>query len=131
MVVAEVVVDASVIVDLLVDSDVASTIDERLRDHRLHAPAHIDAEVLSALGRLHRAGRLSTRVVAIRITRLAAAPIERHPLAPLLEGAWRARGSMRLVDGLCATLVNRLGIPVVTTDRRLAASLASAELIEV
>ena len=127
---AEVVVDASVIVDLLVGTTEARAIEERLRDHALHAPAHIDAEVLSALGRLHRAGRLSARSVATRIARLAAAPIERHPLAPLLGGAWRARGSLRLVDGLYAALSARLGIPVVTTDRRLAASLASAELIE-
>jgi hypothetical protein len=29
-----------------------------MRGHELHAPAHLDAEVLSALGRLHRAGEV-------------------------------------------------------------------------
>ena len=126
----EVVVDASVIVDSLVDTEVARAIDARLRDHVLHAPAHIDAEVLSALGRLHRAGRLSARMVATRLSRLAEASIERHPVGPLLEEAWRTRENLRLVDGLYAALSHRLGIPLVTTDRRLAASLSTAELIE-
>jgi len=31
-----------------------------MRGHRLHAPAHLDAEALSALGLLHRANDSST-----------------------------------------------------------------------
>lgn len=48
----EIVVDASVIVDLVTDGPQASEIVEVLEHRRLHAPAHLDAEVLSALGRL-------------------------------------------------------------------------------
>jgi predicted nucleic acid-binding protein len=127
--VPDVVVDASAIVDLLVESGTARLISERLRKHGLHAPAHLDAEVLSVLGRLHRSGRLSARMVATRLARLAAASIVRHPVGPLLDAAWRLRENLRLVDGLYVALGDRLGLPVITTDRKLAAAVPSAELI--
>jgi predicted nucleic acid-binding protein len=43
-----VIVDASAMVDLLVGSPVSVAVHERLRARELHAPAHFDAEVLSA-----------------------------------------------------------------------------------
>ena len=124
-----VVIDASALVDLLVGSPLAGEIRHRLGRTELHGPAHLDAEVLSALGRLHRAGHLSARQAAIRIDRLATAPIERHPLPPLLPGAWRLRGSLRLVDALYAALANELGAPIVTSDGGMAAAVPGAELI--
>jgi len=127
--VPEVVVDASALVDLLVGGAAARLIAARLRGHMVNAPAHVDAEVLSALGRLHRAGQLSARVVRARIDHLASIPIERHLLPPLLESAWQTRANVRLADGLYAALGDRLGAPVITTDRTFAAALPSAELI--
>jgi predicted nucleic acid-binding protein len=49
------VLDTSAMVDLLVGSDHAGSIQAHLHDAELHAPGHFDAEVLSALGRLHQA----------------------------------------------------------------------------
>ncbi len=49
-----VIVDASAMVDLLLGTELSNSVAERLRGQQLHAPAHFDAEVLSALGRLHR-----------------------------------------------------------------------------
>jgi predicted nucleic acid-binding protein len=127
---AELVVDASAIVDLLVRSEVAAAVAARLRGHALHAPAHVDAEVLSALGRLQRAGLLSSRQVGARLARVATAPIRRHLLAPLLSGAWRRRHNLRLVDACYVELAEALGgVPLVTTDRALAAASGSAELV--
>ena len=67
-----VIVDASAMVDLLTGSPVSQAVRDRLRAHELHAPAHFDAEVLSALGRLERGGHLSPDQVEERIDRLAA-----------------------------------------------------------
>jgi len=125
-----VVVDASAIVEILTAGGLAEAVDRRMADHTLHAPAHLDAEVLSALGRLHRARIVSARLVSSRIAALAVAPIERHPLPPLLAGAWKRRGNLRLVDALYAELSAQLHLPLITTDRGLAAAVASAELIE-
>ncbi|MEE8525569.1 MAG: type II toxin-antitoxin system VapC family toxin [Thermoanaerobaculia bacterium] len=123
------VVDASAMVDLLVGSRLGDTVRRRLERHVLHAPAHLDAEVLSALGRLHRAGKLSGAEVATRLARVAAAPLERHELAQLVEGAWKRRHNLRLVDALYAELASRLEAPLITTDGGLAAAFPLAELV--
>ena len=122
-----VIVDASAMVELLVGSPLATAIRDRLQGCELHAPAHFDAEVLSALGRLHRGGHLTTRQAATRIQRVAAAPIQRHLLPPLLAGAWKLRRNLRLVDAVYVELANRLEAPIVTTDAGLAAASRAAE----
>lgn len=116
-------------VDLLVGSPLAAAVGNRLRGHELHVPAHFDAEVLSALGRLQRAGELTVRQVTARLQRVAAAPCHRHLLAPLLAGAWKHRHTLRLVDGLYVELANQLHAPIATTDGRLAAVSPAAELV--
>lgn len=121
--------DASAMVDLLVGSTLGSVTQERVRGHALHVPAHFDAEVLSALGRLHRSGVLSARQAGARIERLATAPHQRHLLDGLVVGAWKMRHSLRLVDALYVELAEQLECPLLTTDRRLAAASPSAELI--
>lgn len=124
-----VVVDASAIVDLLVGSPIATAVRDRLGGNELHAPAHFDAEVLSALGRLHRGGHLSIRQVTARVGRVKTAPIERHLLAGLVEGAWKKRHNLRLVDALYVELAGQLDAPIVTTDNGLAAATPLAELL--
>jgi len=123
------IIDASAMVDLLVGSDLADAAATRLRGHELHAPAHFDAEVLSALGRLHRAGSITSRQVSARLEHLAAAPIVRHHLPPLIPGAWRLRHNLRLLDALYVELGEQLDAPVATTDSRLAAAAGRVELI--
>ena len=123
------IVDASAMVDLLVGSPLAKPIETRLRGHSLHAPAHFDAEVLSALGRLQRSGQMSVRQTSSRIGRVASAPIERHLLPPLLEGAWKRRHDVRLVDALYVELAKNLQATILTTDSGLASASPVAELI--
>lgn len=126
-----IVVDASAMVDLLVGSPLASSVEARLRGHELHVPAHFDAEVLSALGRLQRAGEMTVRQVGTRLQSVATAPLERHLLAPLLADAWKIRHNLRLVDALYVELANRLDASIVTTDTGLAAATAVAQLVTV
>lgn len=117
-------------VDALTGTPVGRAVIARLRGHTLHAPAHFDAEVLSALGRMQRAGALSARQVTTRLQRLETAPINRHLLASLLKGAWRKRHNLRLVDAPYAQLADQLGAPLVTTASRLASAAVGGELIE-
>lgn len=115
----EAVLDASALVDLLLGNESGVTVRSRVTGHALHAPAHIDAEVLSALGRLQRAGDLDATALKPLLTRLAAAPIHRHPVAELLLGAWSLRHQLRLADALYVALAASRALPLVTTDRRL------------
>jgi len=125
-----VVVDASAIVEALLGTTLGSVARRRMRGCVLHAPAHLDAEVLSALGRLHRAGEIEATTVTAALGQLHAAPIDRHALAPLLHGAWDRRGRMRLVDALYAQLADALGaLPLLSTDARLHRASPLVELI--
>ncbi|MGH2762440.1 MAG: type II toxin-antitoxin system VapC family toxin [Thermoleophilaceae bacterium] len=126
------VVDASAVVEALLGTEVGIAVRARMRGRQLHAPAHLDAEVLSAFGRLHRAGELATAVVTAALNELAVAPIRRHPLADLLAGAWGARERLRLVDALYVELADSLGsMALLTTDARLAKHCELAELLRV
>lgn len=124
-----VVVDASAIVDMLVGTAHAPAVRARLQDTLWHAPAHLDAEVLSALGRLLRAGQLQGAEIEERLALLASMPVHRHLLPPLLPGAWARRADLRLVDALYVELAAQLQAPLVTTDQRLARTTPLAEAI--
>lgn len=116
---ADVVVDASALVDLLLGNRLGAEVARRLSDERLHAPAHLDVEVLSALGRLHRGAHLTEEQVETMLASLRAAPIVRHEPADLVRGAWARRDRVRLVDAVYLELADRLDAPLVTTDLRL------------
>jgi predicted nucleic acid-binding protein len=124
-----VVVDASALVDLLADPRPGAAVAARLTDRDLHAPAHLDSEVLSGLGRLHWAGALSAEQARARLVELAAAPITRHDLAPLLVGAWQRRHRLRLADALYVELAESLGVTLVTADARLASAAPGVEVV--
>jgi predicted nucleic acid-binding protein len=124
-----VVLDASAVVDLLLAHPIGAAVGVRIDGRVLHAPAHLDAEVLSALGRLHRAGSLTARAVSRQIDLVAAAPIDRHPVAEMLRGAWTRRTQLRLADALYVELAVRLGVPLVTTDAALGRAASVAEVI--
>lgn len=119
---AEVVLDASALVDLLLGNPLGDAVRLRLAGQVLHAPAHVDAEVLSALGRLNRAGDLDDDMVAQLLDRMADAPIERHPVHGLVGGAWARRRQLRLADALYVELAVARRAVLVTTDRRLRAA---------
>lgn len=121
------VLDASAMVDLLVGADSAVTIRVRLLSVQLHVPAHFDAEVLSALGRLNRAGHLSAAAVSSLLPRVANARIHRHPVSQLLGGAWDRRDELSLANALYVELAERLGAAIISTDDRLVATAPRAE----
>jgi predicted nucleic acid-binding protein len=115
----EVVLDASALVDLLIGGPQGEAVAMRVSGHALHGPDHLDAEVLSALGRLGRAGLLEESAVTTMLEKTADAPIERHPVHTLLLGAWGRRAGLRLADALYVELATTLDLALITTDARL------------
>jgi predicted nucleic acid-binding protein len=89
-------------------------------------PAHFDAEVLSALGRLCRAGTLMADEARALVGAVASAAFSREPLPDLLDGAWSPRPILRLVDAPYVELADRLGVPLVTPDARLSKAYPGA-----
>jgi len=125
---SELVLDATVLTDLLVGGAKSALIRERLTNHALHAPAHIDADVVEALELLAEQDLLTPQEVDRALSRLQAAPITRHELASLAQGAWLRRESVPVDSAFYVELAERLNIRLVTLDERLSASATSEVL---
>ena len=80
-------VDAALVVDLICGFPAAEAFRGALASaDAVAAPAHLDAEVLSALSRLRRAGQLT--LASERVEALATFGATRWPLRPLVPPAW-------------------------------------------
>ncbi len=113
-----VVVDAATVVDLICDFPAAEPFRGALAAaDAVAAPAHLDAEVLSALGRLSRAGQL-TRATE-RVEALASFGATRWPLRPLLLPAWALADRVPTRDALYVALAVSLDAVLVSSDGRL------------
>ena len=123
------VIDASAMIDILLAGSLGAAVIEHIDGVVLHAPAHLDAEVLSGLGRLHRARRLPAATVSRQLDELVAAPVQRHPLPALVLGAWKRRDRVRLADALYVELAAKLGVRLVTTDTRLGRASRIADVV--
>ncbi len=116
-------------VELLIGTELGRRIDARIRNHDVSVPTHFDAEVMSALGRIHRSGRLKASEVTERLEQLGESPFARHNLQPLLQGAWELRDNLRLVDALYVELATRLTARLITADQSLANASEVAEFV--
>lgn len=119
--------DASAVVDLLIRSDAGESVRRFLSggdDLTLVSVAHLDAEVLSAVARLHRAEVLTAAEVTALLERLGALAMQRLPItASLLAAAWGLRDNVAARDALCVAAADSVGAMLVTTDDRLARSV--------
>jgi predicted nucleic acid-binding protein len=115
------VVDASAAVDLLLRNRNGEVLRPHLEGAELHTVAHLDAEVFSALARLHRGGTLSVEAVDARLRALSRIDMLRLPITgALLQEAWTLRNNITARDALYVALARRLPGRLLTTDARLA-----------
>lgn len=97
----------------------------------LATPAHMDAEVLSALGRLHRQGVLTASDVEEMLDDLVALPVDRVSIGNLALQAHALSHNVALRDGLYVALAQALDSPLSTTDARLARACVDHQLCAV
>jgi len=116
------VIDASVLAAFYAADDSRhALVAERLKvGDALFAPAHLDAEIVSALRGMARRNRVLERAVPRALTHLAGFPIRRMPLPPLLERMWELRNNVTAYDAAYIALAERLGAVLITCDARLA-----------
>lgn len=114
------VLDASALVLALIGkTDAADVLRQRLPGMRRHAPHLIDAEVGNVLRRHHQSGRIGAEEAQTAL-RVGGALIEqRYPHGPLAALAWTWRDNITFYDALYVALAVRLGVPLITADRRL------------
>lgn len=86
----------------------------------LFAPAHLDAEVVSALRGMARRNPILTVAVPGALAHLAAFPIRRVPLASMLDRMWELRDNVTPSGAAYVALAESLGGPLITCDTKLA-----------
>jgi predicted nucleic acid-binding protein len=124
-----IVLDASALVDVVLDQRSAPWVLDQIADSEISTPAHQPAEVLSALARLVRAAALEPLAAREALEEALALPQRLvAPTAAHVRRAFALRERIRVVDGLYVALADELGCPLVTTDRRLATADAPCEV---
>lgn len=119
---SRIVVDASVLVAFYAAEDPwREAVATRLADRdMLFAPAHIDAETVSALRGLSRLNPMLRAAVPGALRHLAGFPLRRMPLAPLLQRMWQLRDNLTAYDAAYVALAERLSATLLTCDAKLA-----------
>jgi len=117
-----IVVDASALLEVLLQTPAAPAITERLFDpaESLHAPFLLDVEVLQILRRYALSGQIDETRGREALSDLEDFAIERYPHEPLLERAWELRDNVTAYDAAYLVLAEALGAVLVTCDGRLA-----------
>ena len=127
-----IVVDASALVELLLDTDEAGAVAARLFDSgdSLAAPHLIDVEAAQVLRRYAQAGEIDGRRGREAMDDLADMPIRRYPHDILLPRVWDLRHNLTAYDAVYVALAEALDAPLVTRDRRLARAAGHGAEIE-
>jgi predicted nucleic acid-binding protein len=117
-----VVVDASVILDLLLQGEDGATLAARLLDPRqvLAAPQLLDVEVAQTLRRYVRTDDMTPARGWAALQDLADLPIERYAHTLLLPRIWDYRDNLTAYDAAYLALADALDCPVWTRDARFA-----------
>jgi predicted nucleic acid-binding protein len=117
-----IVVDASVVLDVLVKSNRGRAAAELLfaRGESLHAPHLIDVEVTQALRRWERIQDLSPARAAEAREDLSYLPLARYGHVELLPRIWALRATMTAYDAAYVALAEALDCRLLTFDAKLA-----------
>jgi predicted nucleic acid-binding protein len=129
------VVDASVVVTTLIRGEYADWAKEQLSaagaGRSLWAPHLIDAEVGHALRRRVAARKLRDDHASVALSKLTGLPLRRVAHTDLLDRAWDLRHNLSFYDGLYVALAERLQMPLLTLDGRLAKAAVASTQVEV
>lgn len=127
-----IVLDASVVLELLLRTPDAGRIDARVFDRRetLHAPHLLDVEVAHVLRRYVSRGEISSPRGQQSLELLGAFPLRRYAHQPLLPRIWQLRENLTGYDAAYVALAESLGAVLLTRDERLASSPGHAATIE-
>lgn len=96
----------------------------------IHAPALVDLEVANTLRRIERAGRMDRTAGHAYLDAHRDFAIRRHGHEGLLRRVWDLRHTLTAYDAAYVALAEALDAPLLTSDRRLAASTGHQARIE-
>jgi predicted nucleic acid-binding protein len=117
------VVDCSIIIRLLSSLSGDDLLRQRLA-RTVHAPALIDAEVSSVVRGLTITAKPGVRIMPGRaelmLADYAGLRIMRHPMQPLQARVFELRDNLTAYDAMYVALAERLAVPLLTADAKLA-----------
>jgi predicted nucleic acid-binding protein len=127
-----IVLDASVVMELLLRTTRGNAANDRLRagGFTLHAPHLLDLEVASVLRRLTAGGAFEEKRGTEGLVDLAAMPIHRYPHEFMLTRIWELRGNFTAYDAAYVALAEVLRAPLLTCDGRMARASGHRAQIE-
>lgn len=119
-----IVIDASALLEALLQTPAALAVEERLfaEGLPLHAPHLIDLEVTQVLRRYAVTGRVEAARCQHALDDLQNFPLRRYQHDVLLQRVWELRHNFSAYDAAYVALAEALGAPLLTRDRRLAAA---------
>lgn len=119
-----IVVDASALLEVLLNTPAAARVSERLfaANETLHAPHLLDLEVAQVLRRYYLAGELTAERGRQALEDLADVPLTRYPHDLLLPRIWELRENLTAHDAAYLALAEALGATLVTRDAAMASA---------
>ncbi len=127
----KVVVDASVVVSLLIQSTHSGeSIAARLEGAQLHAPDHLPVEVTNVLRRLRISSVLTDAEAAIASDGFWSLAIQLWPFEVVAARAWQLGHNVSCYDAAYVAIAERLGGALLTSDARLARATGTECTIE-
>jgi len=127
-----IVVDASVLAEILLRTPAAEAIERRLFDfdQKLHAPHLLDVEIAHVVRRYSAMTVISAEQGRAALVDLAEFPLRRHAHTLLLQRVWELRNNLAAYDAIYVALAEALNVPLFTRDRRLASAASAHTKIE-
>jgi predicted nucleic acid-binding protein len=127
-----IVLDASVVVELVLGTSTGQSVADRIADSMLglHAPHLLDIEVAQVVRCYVLLGRVTGERGRQALDHLLALDVARHPHDALLPRIWALKDNLTAYDAAYVALAEALDAPLLTRDRGLAGAPGHTARIE-